>query len=79
MEVEHYYSSTRLERFNIKGKNNRSILMEKRLELKRQPWKITKLDINTINYEEAATALRDMQEAIDHYLDKRKQEKAKEQ
>lgn len=74
MEVEHYYSSSRLERFKIKGQNNRYILMEKRLEVKRQPWKITKIDIDTIDYEEASTALRDMQDAIDHYLDKRKQE-----
>lgn len=67
-EVEHYYSSPQLERFKIKGKNDRHILMEKRLELKRQPWKVTKVDINTDNYQEAAMALRDIQDAIDNYL-----------
>ena len=71
MEVEHYYSSPQVERFKIKGRNNRFILMEKRLELKRQPWKITKIDINSTNYQEASMALRDMQDAIDNYLQKR--------
>jgi hypothetical protein len=71
MEVEHYYSSPQVERFKIKGKNDRHILMEKRLELKRQPWKVTKVDINTTNYQEAAMALRDVQDAIDRYLDQR--------
>ena len=69
MEVEHYYSSKEVERFKIKGKNNRHILMEKRLRLKRQPWKVTKIDINNINYPEAAMAIRDMQDAIDRYLE----------
>lgn len=71
MEVEHYYSSPQVERFKIKGKNDRYILMEKRLELKRQPWKVTKIDINTTNYQEASMALRDMQDAIDRYLDQK--------
>ena len=71
MEVEHYYSSPQVERFKIKGKNDRYILMEKRLDLKRQPWKVTKIDINTTNYQEASMALRDMQDAIDRYLDQR--------
>lgn len=71
LEVEHYYSSPQVERFKIKGKNDRFLLMEKRLELKRQPWKVTKVDINTTNYEEASMALRDMQDAIDNYLRKR--------
>jgi hypothetical protein len=71
MEVEHYYSSPQVERFKIKGKNDRYILMEKRLELKRQPWKVTKVDITTTNYQEASMALRDMQDAIDNYLDQR--------
>lgn len=71
MEVEHYYSSPQVERFKIKGRNERFVLMEKRLELKQQPWKVTKVDINNTNYEEAAMALRDMQDAIDNYLDKR--------
>ncbi len=30
-----------------------------RLELKRQPWKVTKVDITTTNYQEASMALRD--------------------
>lgn len=71
MEVEHYYSSPQVERFRIKGKNDRYILMEKRLELKLQPWKVTHVDINTSNYQEAAMALRDMQDAIDRYLDQK--------
>jgi len=71
MEVEHYYSSKEVERFKIKGKNDRHILMEKRLRLKRQPWKVTKMDINNINYPEAAMAIRDMQDAIDTYLDQK--------
>ncbi|TWI83281.1 hypothetical protein IQ13_1389 [Lacibacter cauensis] len=71
MEVEHYYSSAQVERFKIKGKNDRYILMEKRLDLKRQPWKVTKVDINTSNYQEAAMALRDMQDAIDSYLNQK--------
>ena len=71
MEVEHYYSSSQVERFKIKGKNDRYILMEKRLDLKRQPWKVTKVDINTSNYQEASMALRDMQDAIDRYLDQK--------
>ena len=76
MEVEHYYSSPQVERFKIKGKNDRHILMEKGLELKRQPWKVTKLDINTDNYQEAAMALRDMQDAIDNYLNQDKKKPA---
>lgn len=71
MEVEHYYSSPQVERFKIKGKNDRYILMEKRLELKRQPWKVTKIDINTSNYQEVSMALRDMQDAIDSYLNQK--------
>jgi hypothetical protein len=71
MEVEHYYSSPQIERFRVNGKNDRYILMEKRLDLKRQPWKVTKVDINTTNYQEASMALRDMQDAIDRYLDQR--------
>lgn len=71
MEVEHYYSSKEVERFKIKGKNDRHIPMEKRLRLKRQPWKLTKIDINNINYPEAAMAIRDMQDAIDRYLEAR--------
>lgn len=55
-------------------KNDRYILMEKRLELKRQPWKVTKVDINTTNCQEASMALRDMQDAIDRYLDQRDNE-----
>ena len=53
MELEHYYSSPQVERLKIKGKNDRHILMEKRLDLKRQPWKVTKVDINTTNYQPA--------------------------
>ena len=68
MEVEHYYSSPQVDRFKINGKNDRYILMEKRVELKRQPWKVTKVDINTTNYQEASMALRDMQDAIDRFL-----------
>ena len=75
MEVEHYYSSPQVERFKIKGKNDRYILMEKRLELKRQPWKVTKVDITTTNYQEASMALRDMQDAIDGYLKAREMNK----
>lgn len=71
MEVEHYYSSPQVERFKIKGKNDRYILMEKRLSLKRQPWKITKIDLTSTNYQEASMALRDMQDAIDRYLDQK--------
>ena len=71
MEVEHYYSSPEVERFKINGKNGRYILMEKRLKLKRQPWKVTKIDVNSINYQEAAMAIRDMQDAIDRYLEAR--------
>ena len=37
MEVEHYYSSSEVERFKINGKNGRYILMEKRLKLNGQP------------------------------------------
>ena len=43
----------------------------KRLELKRQPWKVTKVEINTSNYQEVSMVLRDMQDAIDNYLDQR--------
>lgn len=75
MEVEHYYSSPQVERFKIKGKNDRYILMEKRLELKRQPWKVTKVDITTTNYQEVSMALRDMQDAIDGYLKAREKNK----
>ena len=75
MEVEHYYSSPQVERFKIKGKNDRYILMEKRLQLKRQPWKVTKADITTTNYQEVSMALRDMQDAIDGYLKAREMNK----
>ena len=76
MEVEHYYSSLQVERFRITGKNDRHILMEKRLELKRQPWKLTKVDINSSNYQQAAMAIRDIQDAIDNYLNRDKQKPA---
>ena len=75
MEVEHYYSSPELERFKINGKNERYILMEKRRKLKRQPWKVTKIDVNSINYQEAAMAIRDMQDAIDNYLEEKEKNK----
>ncbi len=68
MKGEHYYSSPQVERFKINGVNNRFILMEKRLRLKRQPWKVTKVDVPASNIQEAAMALHDMQDAIDQYL-----------
>ncbi|MEJ8843863.1 hypothetical protein WG954_15840 [Lacibacter sp. H375] len=74
MEVEHYYSSPQVERFKIKGKSDRFILMEKRIELKRQKWKVTKAEINSTNYQEVSMAVRDMQDAIDNYLSKRDEE-----
>lgn len=71
MLVEHYYSSEQVERFRIKGKD-REILLEKRLTEHRQPWKITKGNIDTTNIERTAMAIRDTQEAIDNYLLARK-------
>lgn len=70
MEVEHFYSSEQVERFKINGKN-RFIIMEKRLALNRQPWKITEGQFNTSDIEETAMAIRDMQDSIDEYLKKR--------
>jgi hypothetical protein len=72
MEVEHVFSSPQVERFKIKGQNNRFVLMEKRLNLKRQPWKVTQLEMSSTNYTEAAMALRDMQDAIDAYLEEKR-------
>lgn len=70
MEVEHFYSSDQVERFKIHGKN-RFIIMEKRLAVKRQPWKITEGQFNTSDIQEASMAIRDMQDSIDEYLKKR--------
>jgi hypothetical protein len=72
MLVEHYYSSPQVERFKINGKNDRYILLEKRLSLHRQPWKIIEGQIDTSNIEAAAMAVRDVQDSIDRYLDQRK-------
>lgn len=72
MLVEHYYSSPQVERFKVHGKNERFILLEKRLNLHRQPWKIIEGQIDTSNIEAAAMAVRDMQDSIDRYLDQRK-------
>lgn len=71
MEVVHFYSSDQVERFKVKGKNDRYVILEKRLELKRQPWKLVEGTFNPQNIQEAAQALVDMQDAIDRYLDQR--------
>jgi len=70
MEVEHFYTSVQVERFKIKGKE-RFIMMEKRLALKRHPWKITKGQFNTTDVQEAAEAIRDIQDDLDRYLNQR--------
>jgi hypothetical protein len=72
MLVDHYYSSAQVERFKIHGKNERFVLMEKRLSLHKQPWKILEGTIDTSNVEQAAMAVRDIQDAIDDYLKQRK-------
>lgn len=72
MLVEHYYSSVQVERFRIKGKNDREILLEKRLTVHKQPWKIIQGNIETTDIKQAALAVRDTQDAIDFYLDLRK-------
>ena len=72
MLVDHYYSSEQVERFKIHGKNERYVLMEKRLYLHRQPWKILEGKIDTTNIEQSSMAIRDIQDAIDRYLDQRK-------
>lgn len=72
MLVEHYYSSVQVERFRIKGKGDREIVMEKKLNINSQPWKITQGDIQSADIQEAAMAIRDMQDAIDNYLEARK-------
>jgi hypothetical protein len=70
--VEHYYSSVQVERFRIKGKNDREILMEKRLTVHKQPWKIIQGNIEVKDIKQAAMAVRDTQDAIDDYLEARK-------
>src|SRR5687768_2775072 len=72
MLVEHYYSSDQVERFKVKGKNDKYILMEKRLDLHRQPWKMLDLDISDSSDIKATTqSIRDIQLAIDRYLEQR--------
>jgi hypothetical protein len=68
MDVVHFYSSDQVERFKIKGKNDRYVILEKRLDVKRQPWKLVEGTFNPQNIQEAAQALVDMQDAIDRYL-----------
>lgn len=70
MLVEHYYSSPQVERFRIKGKNDREVLMEKRLNVNKQQWKVSGI-INTNDIKEAAMAVRDTQDQIDYYLQAR--------
>lgn len=72
MLVEHYYSSVQVERFRIKGKGDREIVMEKRLNINNQPWKIVQGNIQSTDIQEAAMAVRDIQDAIDYYLVARK-------
>lgn len=74
MLTEHYYSSPQVERFKINGKNDRFILMEKRLDNHRQPWRIVEGEIDSSNVEQTALAIFDIQVAIDKYLDQRKRE-----
>jgi hypothetical protein len=72
MNVDHIYSSEQVERFRVNGKNGKYVIMEKRLLNKKQPWKITggvptglKTDAQ---FEEAAMAIRDIQDKLDTYL-----------
>lgn len=76
MRTAHIYSSEQVERFKVFGKDERFIMMEKRLSLHRQPWKITSGNIAISNIQEAAMAVQYIQEAIDEYLDKRKKNRA---
>lgn len=71
MLVEHYYSSLQVERFRIKGKNDREVLMEKRLNINKQQWKVSGI-IDTTDIKQAAMAVRDTQDQIDYYLEARK-------
>lgn len=71
MQVLHFYSSDQVERFKVNGKNNRFVILEKRLNVKRQPWKLVEGTFTTENIQEAAQALMDMQDAIDNYLKQR--------
>ena len=68
MLVEHYYSSVQVERFRIKGKGDREVLLEKRLNVHKQQWKIIKGEIDTNDIQQSAMALRDTQDRIDDYL-----------
>jgi hypothetical protein len=71
MTVDHFYSSDQVERFKIHGKNDRFIIMEKRLNIHKQPWKVTEGDFNPENIQQTAAAIFDIQAALDNYLDDR--------
>lgn len=72
MEVQHIYSSEQVERFRILGKD-RSMMMEKRLVGKTRQWKIVDAprEIGLSQIEAHASAILQMQNAIDRYLDDR--------
>lgn len=71
MKVEHYYSSSQVERFKILGKGERFLLMEKRiLESSNRAWKIIS-ELKTENPAQAAADIYAIQDCLDKYLKSR--------
>jgi hypothetical protein len=71
MRATHIWSSEQVERFKITG-GDRYILMEKRLDNHKQPWKITEGNFKTgIDTDKATWAIMEMKEILDHYLKNR--------
>jgi len=71
MLVDHYYSSDQVERFKVHGKNDKHILMERKLNVHKQPWKLLNMDISGNDIKSITQSIRDIQLAIDRYLEQR--------
>lgn len=70
-KVDHIYSSDQVERFKIYGSGNKVMIIEKRLMINKQPWKIIEGLVNTDDIEKAAMAIFNLQNALDEYLDEK--------
>ena len=73
LAVNHFYTSPQAERFKIHGRNNRFIILEKRVEGRKQSWKMIEGTITAANLEQTSVVIRNIQDALETYLKKRKQ------
>lgn len=67
LQVEQFYASPQVLRFKVFGKE-KEMLIEKRLFLKRQPWKIISNNITFKDVAKNEEFIQRVQECIDRYL-----------